>query len=201
MIVGCLLAGGSSTRMGGGQKFRLPLGGVPIIERVRARLLPQVDELIISARAAGLEDLGLRAVLDRQPDAGPLGGIHAALVWVATTHGTDVLVLTVPADTPFLPGDLAQRLTAGREGGAEIATAASGSGIHPTVSLWPAALASTVEAWIAQQADRSIRGFLATRRVATVDFGGTVDPFFNINRPADLVEAERLLAASGAARR
>lgn len=195
MIVGCLLAGGSSTRMGGGQKFRLPLGGMPIIERVRARLLPQVDELIISARAAGLEDLGLRIVLDGQPDAGPLGGIQAALAWVAASYGAEALVLTVPTDTPFLPRDLAARLLAGREGGAEIVTAASASGVHPTISLWDAALAPDIAAWMRSQPDRSIRGFLGTRRVAPVDFEGLVDPFFNINRPADLVEAERLLAA------
>jgi molybdenum cofactor guanylyltransferase len=195
-IVGCLLAGGGSTRMGGGQKFRLPLGDVSIIERIRERLRPQVDELIVSARAPGLEELGLSVVLDSQPDAGPLAGIQSALDWVATTHGPDALLLTVPADTPFLPRSLAARLReAKEEAGAEIATAASASGVHPTISLWSASLAPTLSVWMTSQADRSVHGFIARHRGVRVHFEGAVDPFFNINEPADLERAERLLAA------
>jgi molybdopterin-guanine dinucleotide biosynthesis protein A len=196
MIVGCLLAGGRSTRMGGDeQKFRRRLGGLAIIERICRRLSPQVDQLLVSARGTGLEDLNLPVVFDTQFGAGPLAGIQAALEWVVLNHGAEALLLTVPADTPFLPSDLARRLAEERErSGAEISTAASVSGVHPTISLWPARLAPDLDARLkAVPTDRSVRGFIETRSTMRVFFEGPVDPFFNINRPSDLAEAERLL--------
>jgi len=48
-VVGILLAGGKSSRMGGGDKCLLPLAGRPILAHVIERLKPQVAELIISA--------------------------------------------------------------------------------------------------------------------------------------------------------
>lgn len=183
--------------MGGGQKFSQLLDGTPIVEHIRQRLLPQIDHLIVSARAPGLEDLGLPVVIDARPDAGPLAGIEAALQWVEMRYGAQALLLTVPTDTPFLPLDLAQRLTdARRQSGAEIATATSVSGIHPTVSLWPAGLASILASWLDQKDDRSVRGFIAARSSVAVHFDGPIDPFFNINTPDDLEQAARLLTTS-----
>ncbi|MGB8711143.1 MAG: NTP transferase domain-containing protein, partial [Methyloceanibacter sp.] len=42
---GIILAGGKSSRMGGGDKCLLPLGGRPILAHVIERLKPQVAEL------------------------------------------------------------------------------------------------------------------------------------------------------------
>ena len=49
MIAGVILAGGRATRMGGGDKCLLPLGGRPILAHVIARLAPQVDALALNA--------------------------------------------------------------------------------------------------------------------------------------------------------
>lgn len=180
--------------MGGGQKFRQLVGGMSIIERVRMRIAPQVGELIVSGRGAGLEDLGLPVVLDARPDDGPIAGVEAALGWAAAAHGADCLVLTVAADTPFLPRDLAARLLRARQDAdAEMATAASVSGTHPIVSLWPVRLGPGLSSWLATQADRSIQGFIRTRRGVGVSYDDPVDPFFNVNLPADLVAAQDLL--------
>ena len=48
-VVSILLAGGKSSRMGGGDKCLLPLAGRPILAHVIERLKPQVAELIVSA--------------------------------------------------------------------------------------------------------------------------------------------------------
>ena len=58
--VGILLAGGKSSRMGGGDKCLLPLAGRPILAHVIERLKPQVAELIISAQRRVDTLLGLR---------------------------------------------------------------------------------------------------------------------------------------------
>lgn len=59
--VGILLAGGKSSRMGGGDKCLLPLAGRPILAHVIERLKPQVAELIISANGepTRFSDFGL----------------------------------------------------------------------------------------------------------------------------------------------
>ena len=48
-VVGLLLAGGQSRRMGGGDKALRMLGGVTLLERVIERLRPQVDALLLNA--------------------------------------------------------------------------------------------------------------------------------------------------------
>ena len=48
-IVGCILAGGLSRRMGGRDKPLIPLGDRPMIARVSERLSPQVSCLIVNA--------------------------------------------------------------------------------------------------------------------------------------------------------
>lgn len=102
--LGVLLAGGRSRRMGGGDKFRRELMGTTLIERVRSRVDQQVDCLAVSgARQSRLYDLGMLVIEDGIVDAGPLGGIHAALRWAYGAFGEQAIVLTVPADTPFIP--------------------------------------------------------------------------------------------------
>src|ERR1700730_7520582 len=48
-IVGLLLAGGQSRRMGGGDKALRLLGEIPLLDRVIERLRPQVDALVLNA--------------------------------------------------------------------------------------------------------------------------------------------------------
>ena len=137
-----ILAGGRSLRMGGGDKCLLPLGGSTILVHVVAALQPQVGESLINGnsdpRLFFETDLEVRA--DTVPGRlGPLAGIRTAMEW-ARERGAP-FVLTVPADTPFLPPhDLVARLLAARVDGRTV-IAASGGDTHPTVGLWPTALA------------------------------------------------------------
>ena len=48
-VVGVLLAGGKSSRMGGGDKCLLPLAGKPMLNHIVERLRPQVSELVLNA--------------------------------------------------------------------------------------------------------------------------------------------------------
>jgi len=85
-VVGLLLAGGQSRRMGGGDKALRLLGGIPLLARVIERLRPQVDALVLNANgdAARFAKFGLPVVSDSVPDfAGPLAGVLAGLDWTA----------------------------------------------------------------------------------------------------------------------
>src|SRR5579859_1574255 len=140
---GLVLAGGLARRMGGGDKALLPLAGRPLLAHVLDRV--RLGPIAISANGdpARFSQFGLPVLPDGIPDqAGPLAGILAGLEWAAALPEVDHLI-SVPADTPFLPPDLVARLIAARDAAdAEIALAASGGRLHPVVGLWPVALAA-----------------------------------------------------------
>src|SRR5436190_5992522 len=126
-IVGLLLAGGLSRRMGGGDKALRLLGGRTLLDHVIDRLRPQVAALVLNANGdpARFARFGLPVVADSVPDfAGPLAGILAGLDWTAANRPDCPLVVSLATDAPFLPPDLVARLVAGREAdGAELACA------------------------------------------------------------------------------
>ena len=103
-IIGAIIAGGQSRRMGAREKAFLKLAGRPILSHVIERMGPQVDRLVINANGdpARFSEFGFdshsRCLTTLTT---PLAGLHAALEF-AKIVGADVLV-TVPSDTPFLP--------------------------------------------------------------------------------------------------
>ena len=56
---GVILAGGLATRMGGGDKCLLPLGGAPMLEGIIARLQPQVSALALNANGDAARGVGM----------------------------------------------------------------------------------------------------------------------------------------------
>jgi molybdopterin-guanine dinucleotide biosynthesis protein A len=194
---GILLAGGLATRMGGGDKSLKLLGGRPILAHVIERLRPQVAALALNANGdpARLAAWNLPVVPDVIADfPGPLAGIHAGMDWARAHHPEIADIVSIPTDTPFLPADLVERLLAAR-GQADIAVAASEGQPHPVVALWPVRLADELHRLVAREGVRRVTDFARRHRVAYADFPvGPIDPFLNINRPADLERAEGLIA-------
>lgn len=193
-----LLAGGLSRRMGGGDKSLQMLGGRPILRRIIDRLAAPGMPAILNANGdpARFAGFGLPVVPDSVADfPGPLAGVLAGMRWAQANAPQAADIVTVPTDSPFLPRDLVTRLRAGRDAaGADLACAASGGRPHPVVGLWPVRLADDLEQAMGEGV-RKVDVWTARHRLATVEFpAGRVDPFFNVNRPEDLQEAERLLA-------
>jgi molybdopterin-guanine dinucleotide biosynthesis protein A len=201
-IAGAVLAGGLSRRMGGGDKALRPLGGRPILDRVLDRFAAQCDQVILNANGdpARFQRHGLPVVADTVGGfAGPLAGIHAALEWVSLNRPGIELVATVPADCPFLPRDLVDRLVAARaREGAEIALAASGGRAHPVCGLFPVRLAGALRQALEVDGLRKVERWTGAHRVAVATWEtAPVDPFFNVNTAEDIGEAEALLSRLG----
>jgi molybdenum cofactor guanylyltransferase len=201
-IVGLLLAGGLSRRMGGGDKSLRRLGGVTLLGRVITRLRPQVDALVLNANGdpARFAEYGLPIAADAVPGfAGPLAGVLAGLDWTAAHLPDCGYVASVATDAPFLPEDLVARLAAAQEqAGADLACAASGGRTHPVFGLWPVRLREDLRQAVVEEGVRKVDLWTARHRLITVAFADQpFDPFFNANRPEDLEAAATLLAATG----
>ena len=197
-IVGVLLAGGRSSRMGGGDKCLRPLGGRPILARLIERVRDQVATLIINANgdAARFAAYGLPVVADVvEGFAGPLAGVLTGLEWARANRPAAAWVATFATDAPFVPGDLVARLAeAGAGDRADMACAASGGQIHPVFGLWPVRLADDLSKALREEQIRVVNRWTDRYRLAQVEFSTEpLDPFFNINEPGNLAEAERLL--------
>ncbi|WP_298803168.1 molybdenum cofactor guanylyltransferase MobA [uncultured Lentibacter sp.] len=191
---GVILAGGQATRMGGGDKCLLPLGGAPMLEGVVARLQPQVAALALNANgdASRFAGFGLPVVADSVAGfAGPLAGVLAGLDWAAG-QGHESIV-TAAGDTPFFPLDLVARLLAATEGMTHpLALAGTPDGRQPTFGLWPVALRDDLRAALAGGL-RKVVMWSDTHGGRVAEFDGAGDPFFNINTPEDLATAEARL--------
>ena len=203
-VLGVVLAGGLATRMGGGDKGLLHLQGQPILDHVLARLRPQVNAIVLNAN--GDPDRFSAYDLPVVPDSkdgflGPLAGVLAAMEY-AQESGHE-WVVSVAADTPFFPRTLVDDLQAATHWpDAPVALAASLDESenrfmrHPTFGLWHVSLAGA----LAEALDDGVRKIVRwTDSVGGVEVRferslGAVDPFFNVNTPDDLAQAERVKA-------
>jgi molybdopterin-guanine dinucleotide biosynthesis protein A len=187
--------------MGGGDKTLRPLGAGTILSNVVDRLRPQAHQIAISANSdpARFAAFGLPVLADRDDSyAGPLAGILAGMEWAASAGGTHIA--SVAGDTPFFPHDLVERLSAAMEEKPDrIAVASSGGRRHPVFALWPLRLAGDLRRFLEEGKTLKVQAFIEDHEFIEVEFpmmsspGGSIDPFFNINTPDDLAQAETLL--------
>lgn len=204
-IVGVILAGGQSRRMGGDDKGLMDFGGGTLMGNAIRKLQPQVAEVIINANGdpSRFSQFAVPVVADSVSGfVGPLGGVLAGMRWAASQRPGARFVATAACDTPFFPDDLVQRLgsaLAGRERG--VAIAASGGDTHQVFGLWSIALADDLEEAL-NAGHRKVLDWARRHDAFEVNFerleiaGRTIDPFLNANTPDELLEANRLLAQS-----
>ena len=188
-ISGAILAGGLGRRMGGLDKGLQRLQGRPLVEWVAERLGPQVDEMLLNANrnAVIYRQLGFSVVPDRiEGFAGPLAGLHAALS--AAVHP---LVVTVPCDSPFFPGDLVARLhDALEEGARDLAIARTPDRLHPVFCLCRRSLLPGLADFL-NSGERRVQAWCGRVNAVEVMFADGDGAFENINTP-DQLEARQL---------
>lgn len=195
--LGLVLAGGLARRMGGGDKALLKIGDTTILERTLGRLRPQCSGLLLNANGdpQRFARFGFPVIADDIPGfAGPLAGIHAGLEWAARHAPGIEWIASVPGDCPFLPRDLVPRLHAARLAeNRMLACARSGEWRHPTAGIWPVALRDDLRRALTVEGLHKIEVWTARHGIAIAPWPDQpVDPFFNVNRPEDLAQAEQL---------
>ena len=186
-ISGLILAGGLSTRMGGRDKGLQLLEGRPMITHIIERLQPQVGPLLINANQnyEAYEVFGLPMIADVISNfVGPLAGMHAGL-----SHCTTPYLLSVPCDCPFLPTDLARRLSdALMSSGADIAYAITinqnQTEHHPVFCLLKRGVIVGLAEYLSE-GGRKVLSWVSSQAHVQVVFDDHSE-FLNINTPDDL---------------
>ena len=190
-IEGLVLAGGLNTRMGGVDKSRLWVGGVPLIHSTSQMLQNLFGQVILVTNRPDLHrDLpeGVRIVSDRYRGRGPLGGLHAGL---CSTEADAVFCLA--CDMPSLDRELiqaqAQRFRSRAAKGCEVLIPRIGELIEPLHGIYLKALEPMVRGICSGPEGYSIRVLLGQARTCYWDLGDTSrnrSAFFNLNTPKDL---------------
>lgn len=196
--IGALLAGGLARRMGGSDKPLLRLGDKTLLAHAVQRLAPQCEALVLNANGdpSRFQASGLPIIPDSLPGhLGPLAGILATMEWVSLHHPSIQWIVSVPGDTPFIPGDLVPRLHEARAAsGKPLACASSGNHHHFTIALWPVHLRHDLRRALVQEGLRRVEDWMETHGLVQVSWPiEPFDPFFNINTPDDLNRAKAMV--------
>lgn len=190
--LGVVLAGGAGQRMGGNKSYRL-IGGRRLVDlalEALASVCPR--QVVVTTDVASLAVMSCPIIADRWPGQGPLAALATALL---ETQAESIILLAV--DMPFVKPVLLRLLTQASEGQKAVASS-SHLGPEPLLSYYhrlclPAALR------LLEKGERRPRFLLkAVRaRILSTEEVAAVDPeglsFFNVNSPADIQKAEKLL--------
>lgn len=200
----CVLAGGRGSRLEGMDKLRLEFGGERLLGRIAGQLSSRFTDLVaVCMRPGALTGLGYTVVPDQYPGAGPLAGLHAALL----ASRSDWVYL-VACDMPFFSAawvDALEGVIENAHGDAKqpvAAVARSGRFIEPFHAFYHVSLVRAIEAALSAGGvasggagtmkgnGRSIQSFIAGYPAIYYDdyngFTGGLPLFFNINTHGDM---------------
>ena len=190
-LVGVVLAGGKSSRLGR-DKALLRLGNAGDLLTRTVELLRGVADSVIVVGRSYPDGIG---IVDLAPGLGPVGGITTAL-----THAAGAACLALSCDLPFMTREVLVRLVAAyrrRPAG-------------KSVCLYRRASDGREESLVAVYGAETLAAFRRCMEEGLLKVGRVVpeaekfhldydeadaQAFFNINRPADLEEARRIVAA------
>jgi molybdopterin-guanine dinucleotide biosynthesis protein A len=195
-ITGLILAGGRAQRMGGIDKGLIPFHDKPLIESTITKLKPQTQSILINANRniTKYASYGYPVIMDETPDfSGPLAGFSVGLKSCKTPF-----LLTSPCDSPLLPNNLAELLSAEMEDGDfELVYASSKEAdgkvwAQPVFCLMRTNLLDSLTKFLLK-GDLKIDRWFKELRSSTVVFE---DPlvFANVNTPEELKSLEEASA-------
>jgi molybdopterin-guanine dinucleotide biosynthesis protein A len=191
-VAAAIIAGGAATRLGGLRKSALVVDGRSIAERLLEALratFPRV--LVVANDPAPWSGLGIEVTPDLHPGAGPLAGVHAALVATGAHAG----VVCVAGDMPFVAPALLELLRDHAPRADAVAPRLAGLA-EPLVARWGRACLDVVEARLAA-GERAVHAIFEAVRTTWLDEPAlrAVDPalrsFVNVNTPEDLRRVRR----------
>ena len=194
-VLGAVLAGGASRRMGF-DKRTLAVGGQTLVARSVAILSATCEDVVVSIQPDEAWPVdGPRAVRDRDSRLGPLAGVEAALAEASLRGLPAAFVLA--CDLPGVSIELVRHLLARATEAPDVAVVVPSlrGRRQPLCALYRVGALTPVRERL-ETDDRSLRSLLAVLPVQEEPIG-SAQPFFrpdlfhNLNRPADLAGTPR----------
>lgn len=160
LVVG-ILVGGSGSRLGGVVKglLKAPDSAATLIERLLSELAAALPgaPIALLGRADAYAWLGLPALADETPGAGPLAGVVSLLQLAERQGACAALVLT--CDLPRIDGALLQRLARETPHAAALVTTQAGTR-NPLVARYDVARALPAARHVLRSGRRSVQAVL-----------------------------------------
>lgn len=176
---GFVLVGGRSARMGV-DKALLPFAGATLVEHIAEQVRQAAGSVCLVGAPERYRGLPYTAIADRFPQAGPAGGIHAAL---ASTQADWNLI--VACDMPALRADFLRELLeqAERAGGLGLVPVSPTGRLEPLCAVYHRSCLAGFERALASGRRRlsDIVTSLELVRWPVAEAGW----FINLNTPAD----------------
>ena len=195
-ILGAILAGGQSRRMGKDKLF-LELNNKKLIEHTIDKVKKYLKQVIIITNKNNefFSKNNLTTVRDCiEGQLGPLVGILTAMKWAKESSGKYLWVATFPCDTPFFPESIIKNFIEESEKKESLLLSASSHGRkHNIFGLWSLDLYDKLENDLVNKKIRKVQDWTEKNKIKNLEFKfKDYDPFFNINTEKDLEFAKKL---------
>ena len=195
-ILGAILAGGQSRRMGKDKLF-LELGNKKLISHTIDKVKKYLKEVIIITNQSNEFFIknNLTTVKDcLEGQLGPLVGILTAMKWAKKNPKKYSWIATFPCDTPFFPESIIKSFIKESEKKESLLLCASSHGRkHNIFGLWSLDLYDKLENDLVNKKIRKVQDWTEKNKIKNLEFKfKDYDPFFNINTKEDLEFAKKL---------
>ena len=195
-ILGAILAGGQSKRMGKDKLF-LELNNKKLIEHTIDKVKKYLKEVIIITNQDNefFSKNNLITVKDCiEGQLGPLVGILTAMKWAKENLSKCSWIATFPCDTPFFPESIIESFIEESEKKESLILCASSHGRkHNIFGLWSLDLYDKLKDDLINKKVRKVQDWTDKNKIKNLEFTfKDYDPFFNINTEEDLEFAKKL---------
>jgi len=195
-ILGAILAGGQSKRMGKDKLF-LELNNKKLIEHTLDKVKKYLKKIIIITNQDNkfFFENDLTTVKDCvEGQLGPLVGILTAMKWAKENLSKCSWIATFPCDTPFFPESIIKRFIEESEKKESLILCASSHGRkHNIFGLWSLDLYEKLKDDLINKKVRKVQDWTEKNKIKNLEFKfKDYDPFFNINTQEDLEFAKKL---------
>ncbi len=196
-ILGAILAGGQSKRMGT-DKLLLEINNKKLIEYTIDKVKKYLKDLIIVTDSNNefFSKNNLITVKDCvEGQLGPLVGILTAMKWAKENLKKCSWVATFPCDTPFFPEIIINNfIKESKKKDSLILSASSHGRRHNIFGLWSLDLYDKLKDDLINKKIRKVQDWTKGNKIKNLEFKfEDYDPFFNINTQEDLQHAEKLI--------
>ena len=195
-ILGAILAGGQSKRMGKDKLF-IEFNNKKLIEHTIDKVKKYLKKVIIVTNQDNefFSENNLTTVKDCiEGQLGPLVGILTAMKWAKENLSKCSWIATFPCDTPFFPESIIKNFIEESEKKESLILCASSHGRkHNIFGLWSLDLYDKLKDDLINKKVRKVQDWTEKNKIKNLEFKfKDYDPFFNINTEEDLEFAKKL---------